>query len=385
MCDNGTGYVKIGFAKDNFPRHIFPSMIGKPLMKFEEEFAEGVELKDVMVGDEAAQYRSMLDISYPMVNGQVRDWEGMKTLWNYTFNERLHIDPTEHKILLTEPPMNPNKNREQMGQMMFEEYNFQGVHVGLQAKLVLYSQGLYSGVVLDSGDGVTHMVPVYDGVTPDGLIAKLNVAGRHMTQHLIKLLQVRGYAFNKSADMATVQMLKEKFCYVGYDLKIEQKLALETTVLLSKHTLPDGTVVKMDRERYEAAEILFQPSLTGECEDMGIDRMLYDLVQKRAAIDIRPVLWKHVVLSGGSTMYPGLTSRLEKELNALYLADVCQGDEKRLSKFKLKIEDPPRRKHMVFLGGSFLADAMRSRAAFWISKAEWEEHGPRIMHEKSQQ
>jgi actin-related protein 2 len=296
----------------------------------------------------------------------------MKHLWDYTFHERMHVDTKEHKILLTEPPMNPLNNRVQMCKFMFETYDFKAVQVSLQARLVLYAQGLYSGVVLDSGDGVT----------PDGLIAKLMVAGRHMTQNLIKLLQVRGYAFNKSADMATVQLLKEKYCYVGYDLKIEKKLALETTVLLTKHTLPDGTVVKMDRERYEAPEILFNPRLTGECEDAGMDVMLYDLIQKRAAMDIRTTLWKHVVLSGGSTMYPGLPSRLEKELRSLYLEDVAQGDEKRLAKFKLKIEDPPRRKHMVFLGGSFLADAMRNRAAFWISKEEWEEHGERIVHEK---
>ena len=307
----------------------------------------------------------------------------MKYLWDYTFHERLNITPSDHKILLTEPPMNPISNRVQMCQFMFEQYGFSGVQVSLQATLVLYAQGLYSGVVLDSGDGVTHMVPVYDGVTPDNLIARLNVAGRHMTEYLIKLLQVRGYSFNRSADLATAQILKEKYCYVGYDMEIERKLALETTVLLKQHTLPDGTVVKMDRERYEAPEILFNPSLTGECEDMGIDKMLYDLVQKRAAIDIRSTLWKHVVLSGGSTMYPGLPSRLEKELRGLFLEDVCQGDEKRLSKvFKLKIEDPPRRKHMVFLGGSFLADAMRNRAVFWISKEEWEEHGERIVHMK---
>ena len=69
VCDNGTGFVKVGFAKDNFPRHIFPSMIGKPLMRYEEEFGEEVELKDVMVGDECAEHRSMLECSYPLVEG----------------------------------------------------------------------------------------------------------------------------------------------------------------------------------------------------------------------------------------------------------------------------------------------------------------------------
>jgi actin-related protein 2 len=148
VCDNGTGFVKVGFAKDNFPQHIFPSMIGRPLMRFEEEFGEGVELKDIMVGDECSLHRSMLDVSYPLVNGQVKDWEGMKHLWDYTFHERMHVDTKEHKILLTEPPMNPLNNRVQMCKFMFETYDFKAVQVSLQARLVLYAQGLYSGVVL---------------------------------------------------------------------------------------------------------------------------------------------------------------------------------------------------------------------------------------------
>jgi len=381
VCDNGTGFVKVGFAKDNFPRHIFPSMIGRPLMRYEEDFDEDVELKDVMVGDECAKHRSKLDCSYPIENGIVKDWDGIKHIWDYTFEERLKVNPADHKILLTEPPMNPKKNREQMLEFMFETYNFPAAHVCLQAMLVLYAQGLYHGVVVDSGDGVTHVVPVFDGVTPQNLIKRLNIAGRHITSHLIKLLQIRGYAFNRSADFDTVRQIKEKFCYVGYDLDVEKRLALETTSLISKYTLPDGkTVIKMDYERYEAPEILFQPSLSGECEDMGVHKMLYNMIQKEAAIDMRTQLYAHIVLSGGSTMYPGLPSRLHKEMRSLYCEDVCGGDEKRLAKFKLKIEDPPRRKHMVFLGGSFLADVMRDNTSnFWITREQWAEHGARIL------
>lgn len=107
ICDNGTGFVKCGYAGENFPSLIFPSMVGKPMMRSEEEF-KNVELKDIMVGDECAMYRSMLETSYPVAEGIVKDWEGMKHLWNYTW-ERMDIDPTEHKILLTEPPNNPKK------------------------------------------------------------------------------------------------------------------------------------------------------------------------------------------------------------------------------------------------------------------------------------
>jgi len=110
VCDNGTGFVKCGLAGDNFPAHMFPSMIGKPLMRYEEEF-KNVELKEVMVGDECAKHRALLETSYPIENGIVRDWPGMKHLYDYTFNERLKIDPKEHKILLTEPPMNPKENQ----------------------------------------------------------------------------------------------------------------------------------------------------------------------------------------------------------------------------------------------------------------------------------
>jgi len=246
--------------------------------------------------------------------------------------------------------------------------------------LVLYAQGLLTGVVVDSGDGVTHIVPVWEGICPPTLIKRLNVAGRHMTRYLIKLLQLRGYAFNRTADFETVRDIKEKYCYVGYDLAIEKKLALETTTLMAKYTLPDGRVIKLGSERFEAAEVLFNPNLI-DCESVGLHEMLFNMIQE-ADVDLRPAFYKHIVLSGGSTMYPGLPTRLEKEMRQLYLQRVLKGDEKRLAKFKLRIEDPPRRKHMVFLGGSVLADLMKDRPEFWITKKEWHEHGESIFTKK---
>jgi len=310
----------------------------------------------------------------------VKDWEGMKHLWDYTFSERMQIKPADHKVLLTEPPMNPKQNQEKMLQHMFEVYGFNGAKVNIQAMLVLYAQGLLTGVVVDSGDGVTHIVPVWEGICPPLLIKRLNVAGRHMTRYLIKLLQLRGYAFNRSADFETVRQIKEKLCYVGYDLEVEQRLALETTVLIQTYTLPDGRVIKLGRERYEAPEVLFNPGLI-DVESNGVQDMLFGMIQE-ADMDLRPSFYKHIVLSGGSTMYPGLPSRLEKEMKDLYLKNVLKGDQARLAKFKLRIEDPPRRKHMVFLGGSVLADIMKDRPEFWISKQEWSEFGAKIIGKK---
>jgi len=144
---------------------------------------------------------------------------------------------------------------------MFEVYVFASAKVSIQAMLVLFAQGLLTGVVVDSGDGVSHIVPVWEGICPPNLIKRLNVAGRHVTKYLIKLLQVRGYAFNRTADFETVRQIKEKLCYVGYDMEVENRLALDTTTLIKSYELPDGRVIKMDRERYEAPEVLFNPGL----------------------------------------------------------------------------------------------------------------------------
>lgn len=191
-----------------------------------------------MVGDEAAEMRNFLQVTQPMDHGIVKNWEDMKILWDYTFDEKLKVDPQGRKVLLTEPPMNPKVNRQRMCQVMFEEYGFQGVYIAIQAVLTLYAQGtstcsfheyfdlelshmfgispigLRTGVVVDSGDGVTHVVPVYDGFSIPHLTRRLDIAGRDVTRYLIKLLLMRGYAFNRTADFETVREIKEKLCYV---------------------------------------------------------------------------------------------------------------------------------------------------------------------------
>jgi len=194
-----------------------------------------------------------------------------------------------------------------------------------------------------------------------------------VTRYLIKLLLLRGYAFNRTADFETVRQIKEKLCYVSYDLELDQKLATETTVLVESYTLPDGRVIKVGSERFEAPECLFQPHLI-DGEEAGIAELLFNTIQS-ADIDIRPELYKHIVLSGGSSMYPGLPSRLEKEIKQLYLQKVLKMEHTRLNKFRIRIEDPPRRKHMVFLGGAVLAEIMKNKESWWVTKQEWEEQG----------
>lgn len=135
----------------------FPSVIGRPVLRASsslarrrrrstlttevEEDATLVNLKEIMFGDDALNYRSHLQISHPMDNGIIQNWDDMELLWEYTFQDRLGINPQDHKILLTEPPLNPKRNREQMVATMFDKFGFQAVYVGVQAVLTLYSQG----------------------------------------------------------------------------------------------------------------------------------------------------------------------------------------------------------------------------------------------------
>lgn len=190
--------------------------------------------------------------------------------------------------------------------------------------------------------------------------------------------------------------MKEKLCYIGYDIEMEQKLALETTVLVEPYTLPDGRVIKVGGERFEAPEALFQPHLIN-VEGQGIAELIFNTIQvsndsiiqlqcplipnipQAADIDMRPELYKHIVLSGGSTMYPGLPSRLEREIKQLYLERVLRNDTEKLNKFKIRIEDPTQRKDMVFIGGAVLAEVMKDRDEFWLSKKEYEEQGLKIL------
>jgi len=273
--------------------------------------------------------------------------------------------------------MNPTRNREKLLEEMFEKYDFGAASISIQAMLTLYAQGLVTGVVVDTGDGVTHVVPVYEGFVPGHLIRRMDVAGRHVTSYLIKLLMLRGYAFERTADFETVRQIKEQCCYSAYDIEAERKLARETTCLMETFTLPDGRVIKLGRERFEAPEVLFNPSLI-DSEKSGMADMVFEMI-RAADIDTRAEYYKHIVLSGGSSMYPGLPSRLEKDLKDRYCRDVLKGDKERLKKFKINIEDPPRRKHMVFLGGSVLADIMKDRQEFWITQAEYAEQGMRVI------
>jgi len=189
VIDNGSGVIKAGFSGDNQPSVKFPSLVGVPRT---DKQMVGVEAKSEYIGDEAQKMRGVLKLSYPIESGIVGNWELMEKVWAYCFENELRVDPSEHKVLLTEAPNNPKANREKMTNLMFETFQCQGMYVAIQAVLSLYSNGRTTGLVVDSGDGVTHTVPVYEGFSIPHAVKKNYIAGRAITDHLVNLLNADG-------------------------------------------------------------------------------------------------------------------------------------------------------------------------------------------------
>ena len=389
VLDNGSGYLKGGFSNQKTPQFCIPALIGRQVLREGEKIEMknlegGLQYKEIMIGDEVIPFRSLLELSYPVNEGIIRKPEDLSKLWEYALTNKLKIeDPSESKVLVTEAPLNPLSNKKTICEILFEQLGVKAINIEAQAKCSLFCEGIDSGVVLDSGDGVTHCIPISEGNIIKYNIERLDIAGRHITTYLIRLLQRKGYSFNSSADFEFVRYLKEKYCFVSNDINADRKLERETTFYNSFHLLPDETRIHLSDEKFEAPEILFNPYLIGMDVD-GIPEMMFKSINN-CPVDLRKNLYGNLILSGATTLFPGFASRLEIDLKRIHKEMSAKSSDTKKNKVSINVIDSPRRRYSVFVGASIIANYYNYPDSndYWLSIDEWLECGENAINREN--
>lgn len=365
IFDNGSGFFKAGFSEDFAPLVTFPTIVGKAK---NQNLMIGMDQKEFYVGNEAASKLSLLSVSSPIVKGEITDWAKMTQIWQHSYENELAVDPQEHTVLVTEPPLMTHKYHERLAETFFETFHVEHFYISVSSVLALFSTGKTTGIVLESGEGITHSVPIFEGFAIPYATIRLELAGSDLTNYLINLFRESGVNVGVEPSTEIFTQLKERKCFVAFDFDTSMKEYQKSRSRELCTTLPDGTEVHLTDQSFRCPEILFQPNKV-EKECFGIHEAIYQSISKCNPA-IKRDLFGSILLAGGNTMFPGINQRLSKEISALAP-----------STMSIKTKAPQERKNSVWIGGSIFTSVDSFRHLL-VSAKDYKEYGPNILFKK---
>ncbi|KAF2450165.1 Actin/actin-like protein [Karstenula rhodostoma CBS 690.94] len=372
VIDNGSSNIKAGFAGDGAPRTVFPPIIGRPRNQVPTNPAHE---SDTYIGAEARAKRGILTLNYAVKFGEINDWDAITTLWQHIHTSELSVQPDAQPVLMTEGAYPWKQSREKTTQIVFETLRAPAFYAANSAALALYAAGRATGMVVESGGQVTQSMGVHEGLVMRDTVYKSSYAGDDFTEYLARLLYWRDDVEWLAADMELLRLVKEKLCYVAEEASLETEKFLgekERGVergrgIEREYELPDGRVITVGLERFGVPETLFDACRLGLSEG-ALHVKLYNSIHACSA-DPRGDMARNIVLAGGNTMFPGFADRLQ----AIMARD--------LKDRSARVIAPADRTYSAWVGGSILSSLSTFRTK-WISKQDYEEAGPSIVHRK---
>lgn len=362
IIDLGSQYCKCGYAGEPRPTYFISSTVGKGCA----EVADGGDTrKDTYVGHQLLNMEAPLKLVNPLKHGVVVDWDCVQNICAYIFHTAMQIRPEEHAVLVSDPPLSPRSNREKYAELLFETFGVPVMHVACQSLLSMYSYGKTSGLVVESGHRVSHVVPISEGNVLPSLTSRAEYGGSDLTNYLLQLLNEAGQKFTDD-HLHIVEHIKKKCCYAALLPQEELRLGLEK--LRVDYELPDGKVLTIGEERFQCAEMLFKPTLVGSNQP-SLPALTAACLGRCQEAGFKEEMAANVLLCGGCTMLDGFPQRFQSELNVL-----CPGD-------RLTVAASPERKTSVWTGGSILA-SLKAFQPLWVSKEEFWEHGVAAIYSK---
>eukprot|EP00163_Fabomonas_tropica_P009616 TRINITY_DN19434_c0_g1_i1.p1 TRINITY_DN19434_c0_g1~~TRINITY_DN19434_c0_g1_i1.p1 ORF type:complete len:414 (+),score=125.11 TRINITY_DN19434_c0_g1_i1:131-1372(+) len=393
VIDNGTGYTKMGFAGNFSPNFIIPTAITVNEDKKTASSKKGVEDLDFQIGYEATALSQTHTVHYPIRHGIIDNWDHMERYWQHCIFKYLKCEPEDHHFLLTEPPLNAPENREYTAEIMFETFNVAGLYIAVQAVLALAAswtskkakEKTLTGTVIDSGDGVTHVVPVAEGYVIGSSIKHIPLAGRDITAFIHQLQRERELSIPPGETMDVARKTKEQYCYVCPDIakefgRYDADPAKYIKQYQGQHPVTKAPyTVDVGHERFLGPEIFFNPEIFSSDFTTPLPSLVDNIIQT-CPIDTRRGLYKNIVLSGGSTMFKDFDKRLQRDIRKGTEARIKASEERsgvKSTQVEVNVLSHPMQRYAVWFGGSMLASTPEFYSVCH-TKAEYDEIGPSV-------